>query len=96
MGMLEFLKNGQIYQFVITIVILLAYVVGSINGHADDTLRSILLIVVGYWFAVAVTKPVLDTVVTKVQALDDTIKSQVVTNQLVTNQKVDSQTVGKS
>ena len=95
MTILDYLKNGQVYQFVITIVILVAYVIGSVNGHADDTLRSILLIVVGYWFAVAVTKPVLDTVVNKVQALDDTIKSQVVTNQSVQNQRVDTQTIGK-
>lgn len=94
MGFLEYLKTGQLYQFALTVFVLIFYAISMFRGSPDDTLKSILLVVVSYWFVSAITKPAVDNITTKIQTLDDTIKSQVVTNQQVTNQQVDKQTLG--
>jgi hypothetical protein len=37
-------------HLVITLAVLTIYAVGSIQGHADETLKTLLFAIVGYWF----------------------------------------------
>jgi TctA family transporter len=37
-------------HLVITLAVLAIYAVGSIQGHADETLKTLLFVIIGYWF----------------------------------------------
>jgi len=37
-------------HLIITLVVLSLYAFAMFNGHEDDTLRTILTVIVGYWF----------------------------------------------
>lgn len=45
-------------HLVITLAVLIIYAIGSINGHADETLKTLLFAIIGYWFG-AVGKEVI-------------------------------------
>lgn len=37
-------------HLIITLAFIVIYAFAMFNGHADDTLRTILTVIVGYWF----------------------------------------------
>jgi K+ transporter len=37
-------------HLVITLAVLVIYAVGSIQGHGDETLKTLLFVIMGYWF----------------------------------------------
>jgi hypothetical protein len=37
-------------HLVITLTVLVIYAIGSIQGHADETLKTLLFAIIGYWF----------------------------------------------
>lgn len=34
----------------ITLAVLIIYAIGSIQGHGDETLKTLLFVIMGYWF----------------------------------------------
>lgn len=82
MTFIEYLKTGQLYQFIFTLLIIVAYVFSMVRGTPDETLKSILLVVVSYWFVSTITKPTVDNLTNKVQELHDTVKANEISNSL--------------
>jgi K+ transporter len=37
-------------HLVITLAVLIIYAIGSIQGHGDETLKTLLFVIMGYWF----------------------------------------------
>jgi K+ transporter len=37
-------------HLIITLAVLAIYAIGSIQGHGDETLKTVLTVIIGYWF----------------------------------------------
>lgn len=76
MNALTNLLNEHLYQFIITLVILLAYVVTNYAGRPTSTLESITLVIVAYWFATSQTRTTNSLVGDKIDKLENKISTQ--------------------
>lgn len=75
MTFVDYLRTSQLYQFILTVLVFCAYIVSMYHGTPDDTLKSILLVVISYWFVSVVSKPTMDNLNNNVQSLHDAVNT---------------------
>ena len=68
--------NEHLFQFIITLVILVSYVITNYAGRPTSTLESITLVIVAYWFATSQARTNNTVVSDKLDKIENKISTQ--------------------